>query len=131
MNTDINAKIWTIGDLDSDKRGKVGKLIDYNTHDLLDIDVLVRDKKDKKLKYMQFTVDSIKVDTYISSATSSSIMYGKEIVGGSYTDQNYLTLTNFRTMPSTKLTGTINGNGTIDITGANVWILTKKYNPSS
>ena len=131
MNTDINAKIWTIGDMDSDKRGKVGKLIDYNTHDLLDIDVLVRDKKDKKLKYMQFTVDSIKVDTYISSAKSSSIMYGKEIVGGSYTDQNYLTLTNFRTMPSTKLTGTINGNGTIDITGDNVWILTKKYNPSS
>ena len=131
MNTDINAKIWTIGDLDSDKRGKVGKLIDYNTHDLLDIDVLVRDRKDKKLKYMQFTVDSIKVDTYISSAKSSSIMYGKEIVGGSYTDQNYLTLTNFRTMPSTKLTGTINGNGTIDITGDNVWILTKKYNPSS
>ena len=131
MNTDINAKIWTIGDMDSDKRGKVGKLIDYSTHDLLDIDVLVRDKKDKKLKYMQFTVDSIKVDTYIGSAKSSSISYMKEIVGGSYTDQNYLTLSNFRTMPSTKLTGTINGNGTIDITGDNVWILTKKYNPSS
>lgn len=131
MNTDINAKIWTIGDLDSDKRGKVGKLIDYNTHDLLDIDVLVRDRKDKKLKYMQFTVDSIKVDTYIGSSNSSSISYMKEISGGSYTDQNYLTLSNFRTMPSTKLTGTINGNGTIDITGDNVWILTKKYNPSS
>ena len=131
MNTDINAKIWTIGDMDSDKRGKVGKLIDYSTHDLLDIDVLVRDRKDKKLKYMQFTVDSIKVDTYIGSAKSSSISYMKEIVGGSYTDQNYLTLSNFRTMPSTKLTGTINGNGTIDITGDNVWILTKKYNPSS
>ena len=131
MNTDINAKIWTIGDLDSDKRGKVGKLIDYNTHDLLDIDVLVRDKKDKKLKYMQFAIDSIKVDSYIGAAKSSSISYMRWVDNGSYTDQNYLTLSNFKTTPSTKLTGTINGNGTIDITGDNVWILTKKYNPSS
>lgn len=131
MNTDINAKIWTIGDLDSDKRGKVGKLIDYNTHDLLDIDLLVRDKKDKKLKYMQFAIDSIKVDSYIGAAKSSSISYMRWVDNGSYTDQNYLTLSNFKTMPSTKLTGTINGNGTIDITGDNVWILTKKYNQTT
>lgn len=131
MNTDINAKIWTIGDMDSDKRGKVGKLIDYNTHDLLDLDVLVRDRKDKKLKYMQFTVDSIKVDSYVGSSKSSSISYMRWNDGGAYNDQNYLTLSNFNTRPSTKLTGTINGNGTIDITGDNVWILTKKYNPSS
>ena len=131
MITDINAKIWTIGDMDSDKRGKVGKLIDYNTHDLLDIDLLVRDKKDKKLKYMQFAIDSIKVDSYIGAAKSSSISYMRWVDNGSYTDQNYLTLSNFKTMPSTKLTGTINGNGTIDITGDNVWILTKKYNQST
>lgn len=130
LNTDINAKIWTIGDLDSDKGNKVGHLIDYNTHDLLDIDVLVRDRKDKKLKYMQFTVDSIKVDTYVGSAGARSIMYATEIAFGQYTDQNYLTLCNFKARPSTKLTGTINGNGTIDITGDNVWILTKKYNPT-
>lgn len=42
-SADIDAKIWTIGDLDSDKSGKVGKLIDPSSKALLSVDILVRD----------------------------------------------------------------------------------------
>ena len=47
MSSDINAKIWTLGDLDSDKHGKTGKLIDTTTKNLLSVDILVRDNSTK------------------------------------------------------------------------------------
>lgn len=80
---------------------------------------------------MNLSVDSIKVDTYEGSAKSRSMSYGKQILFGAYTDQNYLTLSNFRTRPNTKLSAVINNNGVVDITNENTWILTKKYNPNT
>ena len=129
-NADIDAKIWTIGDLDSDKSRKVGKLIDPVTKKLLSVDILVRDNSTKQLKYMNLSVDSIKVDTYARGSKTESLMYSKEIEGGKYTDQNYLLLNNFGTQPCTKLSGVINNNGIVNITDENTWILTKKYDPA-
>ena len=129
-NADVDAKIWTIGDLDSDKSRKVGKLIDPVTKKLLSVDILVRDNSTKQLKYMNLSVDSIKVDTYARGSKTESLMYSKEIEGGKYTDQNYLLLNNFGTQPCTKLSGVINNNGIVNITDENTWILTKKYDPA-
>lgn len=129
-NADVDAKIWTIGDLDSDKSRKVGKLIDPVTKKLLSVDILVRDNSTKQLKYMNLSVDSIKVDTYARGSKTESLMYSKEIEGGKYTDQNYLLLNNFGTQPRTKLSGVINNNGIVNITNENTWILTKKYDPA-
>ena len=129
-NADVDAKIWTMGDLDSDKRRKVGKLIDPVTKKLLSVDILVRDNSTKQLKYMNLSVDSIKVDTYARGSKTESLMYSKEIEGGKYTDQNYLLLNNFGTQPRTKLSGVINNNGIVNITDENTWILTKKYDPA-
>ena len=129
-NADADAKIWTMGDLDSDKSRKVGKLIDPVTKKLLSVDILVRDNSTKQLKYMNLSVDSIKVDTYARGSKTESLMYSKEIEGGKYTDQNYLLLNNFGTQPSTKLSGVINNNGIVNITDENTWILTKKYDPA-
>ena len=129
-NADVDAKIWTIGDLDSDKSRKVGKLIDPVTKKLLSVDILVRDNSTKQLKYMNLSVDSIKVDTYARGSKTESLMYSKEIEGGKYTDQNYLLLNNFGTQPRTKLSGVINNNGIVNITDENTWILTKKYDPA-
>ena len=129
-NADVDAKIWTMGDLDSDKSRKVGKLIDPVTKKLLSVDILVRDNSTKQLKYMNLSVDSIKVDTYARGSKTESLMYSKEIEGGKYTDQNYLLLNNFGTQPRTKLSGVINNNGIVNITDENTWILTKKYDPA-
>lgn len=126
---DLDAKIWTIGDLDSSKSGKVGKLIDPSSKALLSVDILVRDNSTKQLKYMNLSVDSVKVDTYAANTKVKSIAYGTEIVFGQYTDQNYLTLGNFATRPNTKLSGLIKNNGLVDITDENTWVLTKKYDP--
>ena len=119
-----------MGDLDSDKSRKVGKLIDPVTKKLLSVDILVRDNSTKQLKYMNLSVDSIKVDTYARGSKTESLMYSKEIEGGKYTDQNYLLLNNFGTQPRTKLSGVINNNGIVNITDENTWILTKKYDPA-
>ena len=126
-NSDINAKIWTLGDLDSDKHGKTGKLIDTTTKNLLSVDILVRDNSTKQLKYMNLSVDPINVDTYSTNTKNKSLIYHKD----KFQDRDYLTLKDFDTTPDTKLTATISGNGLVDITGKNTWILTKKYNPSN
>lgn len=128
---DISAQIWTIGDIESNKIGKVGKLIDPASKALLSVDILVRDNSTNQLKYMNLSVDSIKVDSYEPSATVKSIMYGRQILNGKYTDQNYITLRNFATRPNTKLSGVINNNGIVNITDENTWILTKKLNPNT
>ena len=126
-NADINAKIWTLGDLDSDKRGKTGKLIDPTTKKLLSVDILVRDNSTKQLKYMNLSVDPINVDTYSTNTKNKSLVYNKD----NFKDRDYLTLYDFNTTPETKLSATINNNGLVDVTGQNTWILTKKYNPSN
>ena len=97
---------------------------------MLSVDILVRDNSTKQLKYMNLSVDSIKVDTYARGSKTESLMYSKEIEGGKYTDQNYLLLNNFGTQPRTKLSGVINNNGIVNITDENTWILTKKYDPA-
>ena len=130
-NSDINAKIWTIGDLDSDKHGKVGKLIDPTSKALLSVDILVRDNSTKQLKYMNLSVDSVKVDAYDSESGSKSIIYNRQKILGNSTDQDYLTLFNFNTMPSTTLSGVIKNNEIVNITDNNTWILTKTYNPAA
>ena len=126
-NADVNAKIWTLGDLDSDKHGKTGKLIDPATKKLLSVDILVRDNSTKQLKYMNLSVDPINVDTYATNTKNKSIVYHTD----KFQDRDYLTLHDFNTTPETKLSATINNNGLVDVTGQNTWILTKKYNPSN
>ena len=126
-NADIDAKIWTLGDLDSDKHGKTGKLIDPVTKNLLSVDILVRDNSTKQLKYMNLSVDPINVDTFSTNTTQKSLTYYKD----KFQDRDYLSLRDFNTTPDTKLTATINGNGLVDITGQNTWILTKKYNTAN
>ena len=126
-NADINAKIWTLGDFDIDKRGKTGKLIDPTTKKLLSVDILVRDNSTKQLKYMNLSVDPINVDTYSTNTKNKSIVYNKD----NFQDRDYLTLYDFNTTPKTKLSATINNNGLVDVTGQNTWILTKKYNTAN
>ena len=126
-NADVPAKIWTLGDLDSDKHGKTGKLIDPTTKKLLSVDILVRDNSTKQLKYMNLSVDPINVDTYATNTKNKSIVYHTD----KFKDRDYLTLHDFNTTPETKLSATINNNGLVDVTGQNTWILTKKYNPSN
>ena len=126
-NADINAKIWTLGDLDSDKHGKTGKLIDPVTKKLLSVDILVRDNSTKQLKYMNLSVDPINVDTYATNTKNKSIVYHTD----KFQDRDYLTLHDFNTTPKTVLSATISNNGLADVTGQNTWILTKKYNPSN
>ena len=127
MSSDIDAKIWTLGDLDSEKHGKTGKLIDTKTKNLLSVDILVRDNSTKQLKYMNLSVDPINVDTFSTNTTQKSLMYYKD----KFQDRDYLSLRDFNTTPDTKLTATISSNGLVDITGKNTWILTKKYNPTN
>ena len=126
-NSNINAKIWILGELDSDKHGKVGKLIDPTSKDLLSVDILVRDNSTKQLKYMNLFVDPINVDTYSTNTKKKSLMYYKDKFKGN----DYLSLRDFDTTPDTKLNATLSGNGLVDITGKNTWILTKKYNPAN
>ena len=126
-NADVNAKIWTLGDLDSNKRGKTGKLIDPTTKNLLSVDILVRDNSTKQLKYMNLSVDPINVDTYATNTKNKSIVYHTD----KFQDRDYLTLYDFNTTPKTVLSATISNNGLVDVTGQNTWILTKKYNPSN
>ena len=126
-NADIDAKIWTLGDLDSEKHGKTGKLIDPKTKNLLSVDILVRDNSTKQLKYMNLSVDPINVDTFSTNTTQKSLTYYKD----KFQDRDYLSLRDFNTTPDTKLTATISGNGLVDVTGQNTWILTKKYNTSN
>ena len=127
MSSDINAKIWTLGDLDSEKHGKTGKLIDPVTKNLLSVDILVRDNSTKQLKYMNLSVDPINVDTFSTNTKQKSLLYYKD----QFQDRDYLSLRDFNTTPDTKLTATISGNGLVDITGKNTWILTKKYNTAN
>ena len=126
-NADVNAKIWTLGDLDSDKHGKTGKLIDPATKKLLSVDILVRDNSTKQLKYMNLSVDPINVDTYATNTKLKSLVYHKD----QFQDRDYLTLRDFNTTPDTKLSATISNNGLVDVTGQNTWILTKKYNTAN
>ena len=126
-NADIDAKIWTLGDLDSDKHGKTGKLIDPTTKNLLNVDILVRDNSTKQLKYMNLSVDPINVDTFSTNTKQKSLVYYKD----QFQDRDYLSLKDFNTTPDTKLTATLSGNGLVDITGKNTWILTKKYNTAN
>ena len=126
-NADIDAKIWTLGDLDSEKHGKTGKLIDPKTKNLLSVDILVRDNSTKQLKYMNLSVDPINVDTFSTNTTQKSLTYYKD----KFQDRDYLSLRDFNTTPDTKLTATISGNGLVDVTGQNTWILTKKYNTAN
>ena len=126
-NSNIDAKMWILGELDSDKHGKVGKLIDPTSKDLLSVDILVRDNSTKQLKYMNLFVDPINVDTYSTNTKNKSLIYHKDKFKGS----DYLSLRDFDTTPDTKLNATISGNGLVDITGKNTWILTKKYNPAN
>ena len=126
-NADIDAKIWTLGDLDSEKHGKTGKLIDPVTKNLLSVDILVRDNSTKQLKYMNLSVDPINVDTFSTNTKQKSLVYYKD----QFQDRDYLSLKDFNTTPDTKLTATLNGNGLVDITGKNTWILTKKYNTAN
>lgn len=126
-NADIDAKIWTLGDLDSEKHGKTGKLIDPKTKNLLSVDILVRDNSTKQLKYMNLSVDPINVDTFSTNTTQKSLTYYKD----KFQDRDYLSLRDFNTTPGTKLTATISGNGLVDVTGQNTWILTKKYNTAN
>ena len=126
-NADIDAKIWTLGDLDSEKHGKTGKLIDPVTKNLLSVDILVRDNSTKQLKYMNLSVDPINVDTFSTNTTQKSLTYYKD----KFQDRDYLSLRDFNTTPDTKLTATISGNGLVDVTGQNTWILTKKYNTAN
>ena len=126
-NADIDAKIWTLGDLDSEKHGKTGKLIDPVTKNLLSVDILVRDNSTKQLKYMNLSVDPINVDTFSTNTTQKSLTYYKD----KFQDRDYLSLRDFNTTPDTKLTATLSGNGLVDITGQNTWILTKKYNTAN
>ena len=126
-NSNINAKMWILGELDSDKHGKVGKLIDPTSKDLLSVDILVRDNSTKQLKYMNLFVDPINVDTYSTNTQNKSLIYHKDKFKGN----DYLSLRDFDTTPDTKLNATLSGNGLVDITGKNTWILTKKYNPAN
>ena len=126
-NADIDAKIWTLGDLDSEKHGKTGKLIDPKTKNLLSVDILVRDNSTKQLKYMNLSVDPINVDTFSTNTTQKSLTYYKD----KFQDRDYLSLKDFNTTPDTVLTATISGNGLVDVTGQNTWILTKKYNTAN
>ena len=126
-NADIDAKIWTLGDLDSDKHGKTGKLIDPTTKNLLSVDILVRDNSTKQLKYMNLSVDPINVDTFSTNTKQKSLVYYKD----QFQDRDYLSLKDFNTTPDTVLSAKINGNGLVDITGQNTWILTKKYNTAN
>ena len=126
-NADIDAKIWTLGDLDSEKHGKTGKLIDPVTKKLLSVDILVRDNSTKQLKYMNLSVDPINVDTFSTNTKQKSLVYYKD----QFQDRDYLSLKDFNTTPDTKLTATLSGNGLVDITGKNTWILTKKYNTAN
>lgn len=126
-NADIDAKIWTLGDLDSEKHGKTGKLIDPVTKNLLSVDILVRDNSTKQLKYMNLSVDPINVDTFSTNTKQKSLVYYKD----KFQDRDYLSLRDFNTTPDTKLTATISGNGLVDVTGQNTWILTKKYNTAN
>ena len=126
-SSDINAKIWTLGDIDSDKHGKTGKLIDTTTKNLLSVDILVRDNSTKQLKQMKLSVDPINIDTYSTNTKQKSLIYYKD----QFQDRDYLSLRDFNTTPDTKLTATISGNGLVDITGKNTWILTKKYNTAN
>lgn len=124
-NADVPAKIWTLGDLDYDKSGKTGRLIDPTTKELLSVDILVRDNSTKQLKYMNLSVDPINVDTYSTNTKLKSLTYQRD----QFSDRDFLTLRNFSTQPDTKLTAVISGNGLVDVTDQNTWILTKKYNP--
>ena len=126
-NSNIDAKMWILGELDSDKHGKVGKLIDPTSKDLLSVDILVRDNSTKQLKYMNLFVDPINVDTYSTNTQNKSLIYHKDKFKGN----DYLTLKDFDTTPDTKLNATLSGNGLVDITGKNTWILTKKYNTAN
>ena len=126
-NSNIDAKMWILGELDSDKHGKVGKLIDPTSKDLLSVDILVRDNSTKQLKYMNLFVDPINVDTYSTNTQNKSLIYHKDKFKGN----DYLSLRDFDTTPDTKLNATLSGNGLVDITGKNTWILTKKYNPAN
>ena len=126
-NSNIDAKMWILGELDSDKHGKVGKLIDPTSKELLSVDILVRDNSTKQLKYMNLFVDPINVDTYSTNTKNKSLIYRKDQFKGS----DYLSLRDFDTTPDTKLNATISGNGLVDITGKNTWILTKKYNTAN
>ena len=126
-NSKINAKMWILGELDSDKHGKVGKLIDPTSKDLLSVDILVRDNSTKQLKYMNLFVEPINVDTYSTNTKQKSLVYYKD----QFQDRDYLSLRDFNTTPDTKLTATLSGNGLVDITGKNTWILTKKYNTAN
>ena len=126
-NSNINAKMWILGDLDSDKHGKVGKLIDPTSKDLLSVDILVRDNSTKQLKYMNLFVEPINVDTFSTNTKQKSLVYYKD----KFQDRDYLSLKDFDTTPDTKLAATLSGNGLVDITGKNTWILTKKYNTAN
>ena len=126
-NSNIDAKMWILGELDSDKHGKVGKLIDPTSKDLLSVDILVRDNSTKQLKYMNLFVDPINVDTYSTNTQNKSLIYRKDKFKGN----DYLSLRDFDTTPDTKLNATLSGNGLVDITGKNTWILTKKYNTAN
>ena len=126
-NSNINAKMWILGELDSDKHGKVGKLIDPTSKDLLSVDILVRDNSTKQLKYMNLFVEPINVDTYSTNTKNKSLIYHKD----QFQDRDYLSLRDFNTTPDTKLNATLSGNGLVDITGKNTWILTKKYNTAN
>ena len=126
-NSNIDAKMWILGELDSDKHGKVGKLIDPTSKDLLSVDILVRDNSTKQLKYMNLFVDPINIHTYPTNTQNKSLIYHKVKFKGN----DYLSLRDFDTTPDTKLNATLSGNGLVDITGKNTWILTKKYNPAN
>ena len=97
----------------------------------MSVDILVRDNSTKQLKYMNLSVDSVKVDAYDSESGSKSIIYNRQKIFGNRTDQDYLTLFNFNTMPSTTLSGVIKNNEIVNITDNNTWILTKTYNPTA
>lgn len=126
-SADIIAKIWPIGYMDSDRSRKTGRIIDAGSKDVLDVDILVRDNDSKELKYMQLSVEPVEVDTYATNTRLKSISYSRD----QFADRDYLTLRNFGSQTTTKLSGVIHNNGVVDITDQNTWILTKKYNPQS
>lgn len=85
MRTDINSRIMTLGGLNAERVGKVGKLTDADGNVLTAVDIVVRDKDTHEIKYMNLSVDETLVDSYIGGAGgTNSIIYTTNWFGFCY-----------------------------------------------
>ena len=122
MSSDYDARIMTLGGIKDDRSHKVGRLVDTATGNVMtSVDIVVRDKESKQIKYMNLSVDEVFVDTYSVNSRSHSIMTSRDFL-----NNEYIELCNIETRPDQYLSGVIQNNGVVKITNDDEWIVTKR-----